>query len=111
MRNRRISLVAALAVLLMAREAHADIWHMRSPSTLETEKGSVLQLPPGYFLDEGTWQERDLEMRRLQELEVRLKAENRSFRDSASDTPWLVAAATGGFGIVLGATLLWAATK
>ncbi len=105
-RNQRLFLVAAFATVLAAREAHGEIYHLKSPSTLETEKGSKLQLPPGYFLDEETWQERDLEMRRLQEQEARLGAENLSLRGSANDFPWLATGVAGVVGVVLGVVIM-----
>jgi hypothetical protein len=86
MMRRRLFVAAALATVLAAREASGDIYHLKSPSQLKTEKGSELKLPPGYFLDEKTWQERDLEMRRLQEQETRLGAENKSLRNSLRES-------------------------
>lgn len=105
MQRRKISLCCALAVVLSAREAAGDIYHVKSPSTLKTEKGSELTLPPGYFLDEQTWQERDLEMRRLQEQETRLVAENKSLRESADFPPW-ASVALGALGIAVGVTAM-----
>lgn len=109
MLRRRLVIAATLVTALAAREAYGGpIYHLKSPSTLETEKGSKLQLPPGYFIDEKTWQERDLEMRRLQEQEIRLSAENLSLRKSANeDYPWLATGVVGAFGLVLGAFVVW----
>jgi hypothetical protein len=104
--RQRLFLVTGLAVVLAAREAHGEIYHLKSPSTLETEKGSKLSLPPGYFLDEETWRERDLEMKRLQEQEVRLGAENLSLRRSADEFPWLAVGGAGVIGTVLGIILI-----
>lgn len=94
-------MTAAIVTALCAREASGDTWHIKSPSSVVTEKGSTLKLPPGYFLDEESWRERDLELRRLQEQETRLKAENRSLRKSAEADaiPWK----TIGCAIVFGA--------
>lgn len=101
--RRRAVITLALVGVLAAREASGDTYHIKSPSTIETEKGSRLKLPPGYFLDEQTWQERDLELKRLQEQETRLKAENRSLRKSAvDDYPWLATGFVGVFGVALG---------
>lgn len=103
MRGRRYAL-ALLVVAALTRETAAEpIYHIKSPSVLKTEKGSELSLPPGWFLDERTWQERDLEMRRLQEQETRLKAENDSLRKSARDDyPWLATGVVGAFGVAVG---------
>lgn len=103
MRHPRLFLAAA-CVTLLAREASADIFHIKSPSELKTEKGSDLQLPPGYFLDEQTWQERDLELKRLQTQETRLVAENKSLRESASYPPWMTVL-IGAAGVALGVTV------
>ena len=100
--HRRVFLAAALATVLFAREATGEpILHIKTPSTLKTEGGSELRLPPGYFLDEEAWRERDLELKRLQESDVRLRAENRSLRKSAEADaiPWK----TIGCAIVFGA--------
>lgn len=107
MRNRKAMALVALAVVLAAREAHGDIYHIKTPSTLKTEKGSELKLPPGYFLDEETWMERDAEMRRLQEQESRLKAENLSLRSSADDFPWGKIALGIAVGLAGGGLAVW----
>lgn len=85
MTRRRMFVVAAFAIVLSAREASGDIYHLKSPSTLKTEKGSELKLPPGYFLDEETWRERDEHMKKLEEDRTRFRAENESLRKSAHE--------------------------
>lgn len=102
MKNRRLVFAAALVTVLSASEARGEIYHVKSPSTIVTEKGSKLSLPPGYFLDEKTWQDRDLEMRRLQAQEVRLGAENKSLRKSSAEYPWLTTGVVGAFGVAFG---------
>lgn len=111
MLRRRLTLVVVLAAALASKEASGEpIYHIKSPSELKTEKGSELKLPPGYFLDEQTWLERDAEMRRLQEQETRLKAENQSLRKSAKDDyPWLATGVVGAFGVAIG--IFFMATK
>ncbi len=104
--HRRLFLASALALAFMAREAHGEIYHLKTPSSVTTDGGSKLQLPPGYFLDEATWQERDLEMHRLQEQETRLGAENLSLRRSADDFPWITTGIVGVAGVVLGIVLM-----
>lgn len=98
--RQRVALLVAVAATLAARDAAGETWHLKSPSTVVTEKGSRLALPPGYFLDERTWQERDLELKRLQEQETRLKAENRSLRKSVTvdAIPWATIACAMLFG-------------
>lgn len=55
-----------------------------SPSTITTDGGSVLRAPPGRFVPEPAWSELDTEMKRLQDVETRLTAENNSFRATAA---------------------------
>lgn len=58
--------------------------HLKTPSDVKTDGGSVLRLPPGYFVDEPSWGKLDAEMKRAQDAETRLSAENVSLRKSAS---------------------------
>jgi hypothetical protein len=106
---RRKHVLAIAAVLAFSREAHGEIYRIKSPSTLKTEKDSELKLPPGYFLDEKTWQERDLELKEAQEARTRLKAENDSLRKSANEYPWLATGVVGAFGVLAG--IVYMATK
>lgn len=109
MRRRALITATIVGALMLAREASGDIYHLKSPSTLKTEKGSELKLPPGYFLDEKTWQERDAELKKLQDERTRRNAENESLRKSASEYPWLATGAVGAFGILAG--IFFMATK
>lgn len=84
--KRRMLAVAVVLTTVTAREASGDIYHLKTPSTVTTEGGSTLKLPPGFFLDEKAWLKRDLEMKRLQGQEIRLGAENKSLRKSASSS-------------------------
>jgi hypothetical protein len=79
--------------------------HMRTPSTLTTDGGTTLHLPPGYFQDEPTHDKLDAEIRRLQDQEVRLTAEGKSLRASLGtwQPGWLTLAAT----IVVGGAAGW----
>jgi hypothetical protein len=89
--RRSVSIAAALAVFLPAPGAAADpyeprpgeVLHLRTPTTARTDGGTDLRLPPGYFLDEPAHDTLDVEMKRLQEAETRLRAENDSLRRSA----------------------------
>lgn len=56
--------------------------HIASASTVHTDGGSVLRLPPGYFSDEDNWHRLDVEMRRLQDAETQLRVENKTLRAS-----------------------------
>jgi hypothetical protein len=96
----RVAIIAAL-LILETRAAADPILHIKSPSTLTTEKGSTLRLPPGYFLDEPTWKDKDAHVRAVEDDLTRKNAENASLRKSASkqwfDWKVVVAAAAAGF--------------
>lgn len=79
----RKPLVICLFLALSAR-AVAEPLHLKTPSNVITDGGTSLRLPPGYFLEEPSWERLDLEVRRLQDRETRLSAENASLRASAS---------------------------
>jgi hypothetical protein len=87
-RHRRLTFAVVLASALAARSAGGDILHLKTPSEVHTQGGSTLQLPPGYFLDEPTFEEKDAELRGLQDEHTRLNAENESLRKSARKSPW-----------------------
>lgn len=105
MSARRVALTAIIALGAMSRAA-ADPTnlHLQTPSTVHTDGGTDLRLPPGYFLDEGTHDKVDLEMKRLQDAETRLKAENTSLRKTVSDWQpgWYTLAIAIAGGVALG---------
>lgn len=87
---RRLHLTLLVAVTLSSADAHAEPEtshqvHLKSESHVTTAKGSVLDLPPGYWLDEQTWQDKDAELKKLQEQSTRLTAENTSLKQSADE--------------------------
>lgn len=84
--------VAAILLVVFAPRAAADVFvpfrfpiHITSNSSLRKDSfpETEIRLPPGYFFDEPVYGKLDGEMRRLQEAETRLKAENESLRDSS----------------------------
>ncbi len=103
--SRRRAAVLALALVLYSPDVGADTWHLATPSTVQTDGGSNLRLPPGYFVDEPTQTRLDAEMRRLQEREVRLDAENKSLRKSAKSISfgWMTLSTVFVLGIAAGA--------
>lgn len=112
---RGIVLAAAL-VLLTPSNAFADEnpcpdpgCHIKSPSTLTTEKGSILKLPPGYFLDEQTFVRRHDDLRAAQNQVTRLKAENESFRKDAAKFSW--APVVGSALSLVGGVILYSLVK
>ncbi len=70
----------------------------------------MLELPPGYYLAEPAWNQIDAELRRAQDAETRLAAENKVFRKYAAsgDLGWRGATllATAAFGAGLAAALV-----
>lgn len=85
----------------------AGYLHLLSAAVVITDGGSELRLPPGYYLDEPNWQKLDLEVRRLQDQETRLTAENDFLRGSLSgwQPGWRTLAVTLAVGLVTGAYL------
>lgn len=78
--------------------------HMRTPSHVQTDGGADVRLPPGWFLDEGSYGTLDTEVKRLQDAETRLKAENGSLKKSADgwQPGWYTLGVAVATGIVLG---------
>jgi hypothetical protein len=110
-----VAAVLALAPLLSASTAAADPpctvrrCRIESPSTLKTDGGSELRLPPGTFFPAPLPEQVDAELRRLQDAETRLAAENAALRASADELPFgwgtvlavLAAAVAGGAGALI----------
>ncbi len=105
-------LLAVVLVMGMARSAGADEnpcpdpgCHLKSGGTLTTRKGSVLELPPGYFLDEPTFVRRHVELVDAQDKVTRLGAENRVLREEASRPGWKITLVVGVVNTIVGAYL------
>ncbi len=89
MPRKRLGTAVALVVYLLAARAAADPapsdrLRMRDSSSLTLKSGRVLELPPGRFTEERTFEKDETELKRLQDQETKLGAENRSLRDSAA---------------------------
>lgn len=83
--QKRLGVLVLVGCLCVTSSALADPpLHLLTPSTLTTEGGSTLRLPPSYVLSEPAWSSLDVEMKRLQDVETRLKAENGSLRAAVS---------------------------
>ncbi len=106
MRGRRIALSVVVALAAMTRVAAGDptYLHLKTPSTVQTDGGTNLRLPPGYFLDEDTHSKLDAEMRRLQGVETQLQAENKHLRGTLNSWQpgWIVLVSAVVGGIALG---------
>ncbi len=92
MKPRRVALAVALIVFLTGGTSDADPQtpcvpsdpchlHMRDGGEVTTPNG-IYTLPPGHFFDDPTWNMVDEELKRLQDQEHRLGAENKSLRES-----------------------------
>lgn len=82
MNARRVALAVAVALSVTARVAAGEPVHLQTPSSVQTDGGTSLRLPPGYFVEERVWSDLDKELRRLQDAETRLTVENKSMRSS-----------------------------
>lgn len=102
-------LVPAAAADPVPPVAAPSFAHLNSPRTACTLKGPVscVVLAPGYYLDEAAWAARETELKRSQDAETRLTAENRSLRGTlASWHPgWMTLVVTLAGSIALGAYL------
>jgi hypothetical protein len=101
-------LVAAAAVLLLAVTATAEPRRLLSPTHCTTGGGDELQLDPGtVVVDAPDWLKLNDEVRRLQETETRLRAENQVFRQRASTTWRVVLVVSSAVVLGFGAGAAW----
>ncbi len=109
-----IILTAPRALAQPAEEPAPVVLPMPKPHMLLRTGDGELRGPDGrtyllpqlsHVLNPDGWSELDAEMMRLQEVETRLKAENKSLRSSASDFPWLPVAIGTSLGIAAGVYL------
>ena len=90
MRSRAPLIAAIIAVLICVWSTAAGNalpptvpTRLESRARVETEGGTILDLPPGWWIvPPPEWGRIDGEMRRLQDTEARLKAERDSYRRS-----------------------------
>lgn len=111
--RRLIASTLCAALVAAAPAAAADpapapgFSHLNSPRlACRTEDAtSCVMLAPGYFLDEAAWAVREAELRRLQDAETRLKAENQSLRGTLAgwQPGWFVITTALVVGIAVGA--------
>jgi hypothetical protein len=92
----RVKVAAAVLTLLLARRVTAEPDAPVVPRThVVTEEPRFLcvppappvrcmDLPPGHFVDQNVWTALDTEIKRAQNAETRLAAENKALRESAS---------------------------
>ena len=88
--------VTAIVFMLSTGAAYGDpapspstttapsFFHLADPSVLTSHAGTVLTLPPGYWMDEPTFKLEDDKRKVEQDLDTRLTAENKSLRAAAA---------------------------
>lgn len=108
----RRTLAGTLLVAFVARAEPAPILRIDRPSLLsvtvkeDPAKSKVIDLPPGYFVPDETFQKLDVEVRRLQAVEAEHKAEKP--QSTVYATVFFVGLAIGA-GAMLAATKPWEA--
>ena len=110
---RRASWTAVACVALYSNIALADplsgVAHLHSPRLaclgVQEALTDCIALPVGFFLDESSYSKLDVEMKRLQDAETRLTAENTSLRQSAKawQPGWITVLSTLTIGVIVGA--------
>lgn len=112
-RSRLCAVAAALVILLLSTGAAADdapaappTAHLRlnTPMLLTRGDGATRMLPPGHFFDEPSYDKIEKEVKRLQDQETRLTAENLSLRKATEGwTPgWKTVASIFVTGVTIG---------
>jgi len=99
-----LTLCAASAAAADPAAAPAGAIHVLTSAHLVSDGGTDLRLPPSYILDEPTWTRLDAEVRRLQDVETRLTAENTTLRASVGGwhPGWKLITSTLAVGLAVG---------
>lgn len=100
---RSLILVAALSNFV-----GAEVWRLRTPSTVVTEGGSKISLPPAYCVDEGGWRRLDDELRKRGDEATRMRAERDSYAQEPKSAPIVIIGALI-LGLAAGAGAVWLA--
>lgn len=89
---------------VVAAEPDPGTLHLQTPSTVVTDGGSNLRLPPGYFLPEPEYKRQDALLKSLGDDKTNLTAQNISLRASTSgwQPGWRTLAAALVTGLVAG---------
>ncbi len=73
----------------------ADPIHFKTGALAGTEQGKIFYLPAGYYLPDLAWDKVSIEFERLQNVETRLGAENKSLRETNAARPWSMVKVVG----------------
>jgi hypothetical protein len=113
----RATIVCVSVIVALTRPARADDVDLNlrisSRSTLKTEGGSELSLPARVrIMSEEKFEALDKEVRRLQEVETRLSAENASLRATPSgSSTWIAVTIVAAGSLIAGAYLGWRVSR
>ena len=89
-----------LFFLAVALPAAAEPWQFPGGGTMRSAAGSVIELPPGVYVEEPDWIKLGVEVCRLQDAETRLTAENKSLVTALRSGPYkFMAGMLFGFGV------------
>jgi hypothetical protein len=87
-RAKRVGQTLTVVIVLAATRSLAEPVHIitEQPRLLCHPLPSTLcrEVPPGHFVDQDSWSKLDTELRRTQDSETGLRAENRALRESMS---------------------------
>lgn len=86
-------------LLLPAKAVAEDSLRFKTPATCTTEGGSTVQLEPGRYIPEDTWEDINESYKKNADAITRLEAENKYLKDNA-DESWV------GWKTVTGAAIL-----
>lgn len=81
---------AALVVFLWPSKAGAEPIHFTRPFEVHIEGVEPLKLPPGYYFSEEERDKLDLHVRKIEDENTNLRAQNDSLRSSAGTSKWFV---------------------
>lgn len=106
----RKSLIVGAILIGLGGKAYADVpmpppinLHIATPAHVLTDGGGSAYLPPGYYLDQDSYTKLDTEVKRLQNSETSLTAQNKSLQASVTSFPaWYTVAICIAGGIALG---------
>lgn len=112
MNRKTLVLAVVLVVSLLSASTTAEplpeVTPITESVTIRADSGAELRVPPGMYVPTPAWLALDAELKRAQDAETRLAAENKSLRTSAAEsgpgwgTVWIVAGALAA-GIIGGA--------
>ena len=92
-----------LLFLAFSTSAHANVYKFGEPIIAKKANGEEILLAAGYYFENRDFLKLDAEVVRLQEAEIRLRAENEYLRTEVSKGPWKSIFISVGVGFLVGA--------